>query len=43
LVSHYRTKLEHCEDELPFDVERFGLHGPMTYDDFIYAVTWSSE
>jgi hypothetical protein len=41
LVSKYR-ELEHCTDEIPCNVTRFGMTAGMTYEDFIYAVIWGS-
>jgi hypothetical protein len=41
LVTKYR-ELEHCTDEIPCNVTRFGMTASMTYEDFIYAVIWGS-
>jgi hypothetical protein len=39
LVNRYRTALEHCEDDIPCDLSRFGIQRGMSYSDFIYEVS----
>ena len=41
VVNKYR-ELEHCVDEIPCNLTRFGMTASMSYEDFIYAVTWGS-
>jgi hypothetical protein len=41
LVIRFRDHLGDCNDEIPLDLKRFGFPSPMTFSDFIYAVTGS--
>jgi hypothetical protein len=43
LVNYYRKDLEHCDDEIPCNLERFGFRHTMTFSDFIYEVTWGQS
>jgi hypothetical protein len=41
LVNKFRRELEHCDDEIPETLTRFGMpRNFMSYSDFIYEVTW---
>lgn len=40
LVAQYRADLENCNNEIPYSLARFGLRDRMSFNDFIYAVTY---
>lgn len=40
LAEKYRPLLANCSDDIPYSLERFGIHRAMNFDDFLYWITW---
>jgi hypothetical protein len=43
LVKKYRDALGDCNEEIPYNLQRFGLPSSLTYSALIYKVTWDRK